>query len=329
MSFKYGKIGRSLGLGLALFVGATSQGMAQDKASDKGQLFQMGVVFYGDYNYYMNTGYAPQFLTQQVHPGTASNSYNSFEVTRTYLDFRFTPIPGWTLRVTPNLTRDSSGNLFVRIKYAYLDKKDLFDGISYLKGDVLTAGQEPNPLIGWEEDMWGYRFVNLVPWNYMGLSSTYTGVSVHGPIRFNGKQYIDYDLGVFNNASFHHFERINQKQVMARLSFYPMGANSRFGGLGFTAFIDNGWGQPSGTNARHRARLFAQEHLPHGVSRPLQRPSLGCSGGVRQGPQRRERRQYVLGAGWLLHRPRRSGFSREEQSGRRFQAAGLRLLRPL
>ncbi|HKI82058.1 MAG TPA: hypothetical protein VKA04_10465, partial [Pseudodesulfovibrio sp.] len=133
--------------------------------------------------------------------------------------------------------------------YAYLDKKDLFDGIKYFKGDVITAGQEPNPLIGWEEDMWGYRFVNLVPWNFMGLSSTYTGASIHGPIRFHGKQYIDYDMGVFNNASFHHIERINSKQLMARLSFYPLGANSRFGGLGLTAFIDNGWTQPNGTTA--------------------------------------------------------------------------------
>lgn len=249
MSLKYGKIGRALGLGLALYLGAASQGMAQEKPSDKGQLFQMGILFYGDYNYYMKTGFAPQFLTQQIHPGTQSNNYNSFEITRTYLDFRFTPIPGWTLRVTPNLSRQSNGNLFVRIKYAYLDKKDLFDGIKYFKGDVITAGQEPNPLVGWEEDMYGYRFVNLTPWNFMGLSSTYTGASVHGPVLFHGKQYIDYDIGVFNNASFSNYERVGAKQVMARLSFFPLGAGSRFAGLGLTAFVDNGWTQPNGTNA--------------------------------------------------------------------------------
>lgn len=242
---KYGKIGGLVGLGMALYFGAASQGMAQGDPTDKGKLFQVGVLFYGDYNYYFKTGYAPQFLTQQIHPGTNSKDYNSFEITRTYLDLRFTPIPGWTLRVTPNLARQANGNLLVRIKYAYLDKKALFDGIKTLKGDVITAGQEPNPLVGWEEDMYGYRFVNLTPWNYMGLSSTYDGVSVHGPVSWNGLQYVDYDMGVFNNASFGSFERVDAKQVMARVSFYPLGAKSRFGGLGLTAFIDNGWTQPS------------------------------------------------------------------------------------
>jgi predicted porin len=65
---------------------------------------------------------------------------------------------------------------------------------------------------------------------------------VQGPIVFNEKQYVDYDIGVYDNASFHAFENTNTKQGMGRVSVYPLGANWRFDGLGLTAFYDYGWG---------------------------------------------------------------------------------------
>jgi hypothetical protein len=82
--------------------------------------------------------------------------------------------------------------------------------------------------------------VNLVPWNYLSLSSTYGGAKVHGPIMSNGKEYLDYDVGFFNTQSFHSLELTDKKQVMGRLTWYPMGTTKDRTGFGVTVFEDYG-----------------------------------------------------------------------------------------
>ena len=77
--------------------------------------------------------------------------------------------------------------------------------------------------------MYGFRYVNLTPWNYLSLSSTQQGVSIQGPIKFHESQYVDDDAGVYNNSSFHAFEQTNTKQAMGRISFYPFGAKWKYG----------------------------------------------------------------------------------------------------
>src|SRR5207302_6987990 len=112
---------------------------------------------------------------------------------RTYLNFLFTPTDDWTMRVTPDIYRtlgsangdrvgrttafgsNLSGDLGFRLKYAYLDYNKPFAVNDSLKEDKLTFGMLPNPLIAWEEDLFGYRYVALVPWNYTSLSSSHVG----------------------------------------------------------------------------------------------------------------------------------------------------------
>ena len=60
-------------------------------------------LFYGDYRFYTNTGFQPQEMTQLTNPGPGNNNYNSFDITRTYLNFFFFPTKDWTLRITPNM----------------------------------------------------------------------------------------------------------------------------------------------------------------------------------------------------------------------------------
>jgi hypothetical protein len=220
---------------------------------------QIGATFFGDWAYYNKTGFGPQFLTQLNQDGPGNNGFNSFDITRTYINFLFTPLEAVTLRITPNIYRQvdvsnavgngknsaiassSNGNLAFRLKYAYLDFNTLFGWSDNLKSDKLTAGQTVNPLVDWEEGLYGYRYVNLVPWNYLSLSSTYTGVTVHGPITFSGTEYLDYNIGVFNTASFHAIETNDKKQFMARLTWYPFGTTADRTGLGITAFDDAGY----------------------------------------------------------------------------------------
>jgi hypothetical protein len=229
-------------------------------ASTFGSRVKIGTLVYGDYAYYTHTGFGPQELTQFTTPGPYNNGWNSFNITRTYLNFLFSPTNDWTLRLTPNMYEaiggttglsqgkntgqgsTLSGDLGVRIKYAYLRYSKAFQWWDPIKTDTVTFGQQPNPLVDWEEQMYGFRYVNLTPWNYLSLSSSQVGLSVQGPVIFNEKQYVDYDLGVYNNASFHAVELTSTKQGMERISLYPFGANWRFDGLGLTEFFDYGWG---------------------------------------------------------------------------------------
>lgn len=220
---------------------------------------KIGGTFYGDYAFYTNTGFGPQFLTQINQAGPGNAGFNSFDVTRTYINIFYTPNEAVTLRFTPNIYRQvdvssaqklgtnaaigssSNGNLGFRLKYAYVDFNNLLKGSQAFGKGKVTVGQTTNPLVDWEEGLYGYRYVNLVPWNYLSLSSTYVGATVHGPVEFNGKEYLDYHLGVFNNASFHAIEQNDKKQVMGRLTWYPWGTKSDRTGFGVTAFMDYGY----------------------------------------------------------------------------------------
>jgi hypothetical protein len=231
--------------------------------------FRVGTLVYGDYRFYTHTGFQPQELTQINNPGPGNNYWSSFDISRTYLNFFFFPTKDWQLRVTPNIYKTAGsvpadkvgastayssnldGNLGLRMKYAYLQYKDLYENVPALKGDTISIGQIANPLVGWEEDLYGFRYVNLTPWNYLSLSSTQLGVSTEGPVKFNGRTYLDYGVGVYNNASFHAFENTNTKEVMARITAYPFGSTWRFQGLGLTGFYNYGYGNTTPDSAQN------------------------------------------------------------------------------
>jgi hypothetical protein len=224
-----------------------------------GGKIKLGFTLYGDWGMYFKTGFGPQFFTQINQPGPGNDYFNSFDINRTYINFFYSPNSAITMRITPNLYRqlgsagavrfgkygavDSSvnGNLALRIKYAYIDFNHPFASSEAFGKDKITIGQQTNPLIDWEEALYGYRFTSLVPWNYLSLSSTHAGVKVHGPIGINGKNLFDYEVGVFDSGSFHNQEQAAEKQVMARLSYYPLGAHGRLDGFGLTGFVDYGY----------------------------------------------------------------------------------------
>ncbi|MGH7814207.1 MAG: hypothetical protein ACREQI_09420 [Candidatus Binataceae bacterium] len=222
----------------------------------------LGTLVYGDWGYFTHTGFGPQFLTQQNWPGPGNNSFNSFNITRAYLDFKFTPNDDFLLRVTPNIyaqygtaAADKVGvstayassidqNLTYRLKYAYVDYNTFFKKvlrIEPLRDDKITFGQQQNPLVDWEENLWGFRYTALTPWNSLSLSSAQVGLSLKGPIKFHETQYADYDFGVYDDGSFHNVEQSSYKQVMGRVAINPLGAKSRYDSLGISAFYDYGW----------------------------------------------------------------------------------------
>ncbi len=233
--------------------------------SDLQSKIKIGGLFYSDFGFYGHTGFGPQFITQMNQTGPFNPGFNTFDVTRAYINMVFNPNGAYTLRITPNVYRQitgsvagdnngsaannsqfgyassSDGNLTYRLKYAYVDFNKLFTNSKHFSKDKLTAGQVMQPLTDWEEQLDNYRYVYLTAWNYLTLSSTYVGVKLHGPIEFNGKTYLDYDLGTFNTASFHAIEFSDTKQGMARVSYYPFGTQIDRHGLAITAFENYGY----------------------------------------------------------------------------------------
>ncbi len=243
---------------------STIQPFAQEFGDRWYKKISVGTLIYGDYGFFSHTGFGPQFLTQQNWPGPGNNSFSAFNITRAYLDFKFSPVDDISARVTPNIyaqygtasgdkvglnsgyASSIDGNLTFRLKYAYLDYNTFFKKVlkvAAMSDDKFTFGQEQNPLVDWEENLWGFRYTALTPWNYLSLSSSQVGVSIKGPIKFNETQYADYDVGVFDDASFHANERSAYKQVMGRVTVNPFGAHSRYDGLGLTGFYDYGYSQ--------------------------------------------------------------------------------------
>jgi TolA-binding protein len=205
------------------------------------QDFKIGVTFFGDYSYYSSTGYGQQFMdTPTAQEGPGNDGFNTFEINRAYVTFLYTPNDHVALRITPDIYRNSDGSYAFRLKYGYVDFQKIF-GNGAFKSTKLTFGQTQQPLTDWEEGLSGYRYTYLTPWNYVSLSSTWVGAKLHGPIESNGKEYLDYDIGVFNNASFHAVETNENKQFMVRGTVYPFGTTADRTGLGFTIFNDFGY----------------------------------------------------------------------------------------
>lgn len=245
--------------------------------------FRLGALAYLDYSLYTHAGFGPQFLENINPPGVGNNGFNSFDISRVYLNTYFTPTDDLTFRFTPEIYRANGANqtgttcatatggacsfndkfgttsavgsnldgeLNVRLKYAYVQASSLFKDVSLLEGDTLTLGAQANPFVPWEEDFDQYRFVYLSPWNYLGLSSSQIGLQMGGPINLGGaaKTYLDYAAGVYDNGNFRTQEQSNTKQVMGRLTAYPFGSNFKYQGLGISGFWDYGWGDTTPDN---------------------------------------------------------------------------------
>jgi hypothetical protein len=224
--------------------------------------FRIGALAYLDYGFYTHTGFGPYFVENTDAPGPYNNTFNSFDISRIYLNTYFTPSDDLTFRFTPEIYRATGtaspdktgansgfasnldGSLNVRMKYGYVQYSGLFDRVPQLKGGNVVFGAQQNPLITWEEEFTQYRFVYLSPWNFLGLSSSQIGLAFNGPLKLYGseKTYLDYSAGVFDNGNYRNQEQSNTKQVMARLTYYPFGSSWRYQGLGLTGFYNYGYG---------------------------------------------------------------------------------------
>lgn len=227
--------------------------------------FSLSTLIYMDWAYYVNTGYGPQLLTQLTPPGPGNDGFNSFDITRAYINLFWYPSDRFTIRLTPNIYRqiatsevvdtakssqvatNLNGDLSFRLKYGYLQIHRIFDDVNGLRdlpgfSDAsIKIGQIENPLIPWEEDLYGYRFVNLVPLNFLAYSSTDLGVAMTGPVRIGDARFAEYWLGYYNGSSFHSTELNEYRSPQGRISVYPLAQYPGWERLGGSFFMSYGY----------------------------------------------------------------------------------------
>ncbi len=225
----------------------------------------LGTLVYMGYGYYNNTGFTPTLQLQENPAGPGHNGYNAFNVNRAYLIFLYHQ-DNWFLKITPNINKSNNytgvppspaaagewwasgttpgswasssgttfGNEYFRLKYAFLQFNHVYAANGLTMN--LKLGQFPTPMIAWEDGLLGYHVAERTPWGFLGVTSTQTGIGVSGKFRANGKIYMAYNAGFFDNATFHQGENVDQKSPQARASFYPFGADAGLDGLGISGY---------------------------------------------------------------------------------------------
>ena len=111
----------------------------------------IGTVTYADYGFYTHTAFGPAWEDNLNQPGQGNNNFNTFDLTRAYINFMFTPTKDLLLRFTPDVYRTIGatndkfgqtgaigttldGDLGVRLKYGYIQWKNFFDGNEHTRG---------------------------------------------------------------------------------------------------------------------------------------------------------------------------------------------------
>ncbi len=186
---------------------------------------------------------------------------SAFEITRGYLNFK-KKINSWlSFRLTPDVHRESGGDLNVRIKYAYAQVK--LPEVAFLTNLKTEIGQGHFPWLDFQEHINPYRCQGTMPRERAGtFNSADVGIGVMG--YFGGtlpKEYVrdltkhyplynhyvgkygSFHFGVYNGAGYHAKEHNSNKALEGRITLRPFGGfDSYLRGLQLSYFFIRGEG---------------------------------------------------------------------------------------
>lgn len=189
-------------------------------------------------------GQAAMIVSPRDQSGVDSRGKGSFDITRIYLHAATTFDPHWKARITlegnANSVKESSGNEGqnpVFLKFAFVQYSNLFD-----KGVDIQGGQIPLPWNGFEEEIWGRRYVQKVMTDLQSvLNSADKGLGLLVPFP---KGYGDAHLAVVNGEGTTTTETGGaagrQKDYMGRVSLCPLPGDDLLKGLRVHAFLQQG-----------------------------------------------------------------------------------------
>jgi hypothetical protein len=215
------KILRGIGVLLVLLLGSASRVSAQHADQSSASAFPQ-VSFEGLF-----------YLTYQ-NGKDGGESYSAFEVTRSYFTARVKLMPKLSARITMDSHQDDTGDVKVRLKYAYA-KYDFGDW-----GDLTKVGLEGGIVhmvwLDFEEHIDLYRMRDKMFMERTGMfNSADFGLTLTGgfgedlPADYKSEvssnypsRYGSFAVGVYNGGGYHANEQNQDKTVQGRVTIRPL-----------------------------------------------------------------------------------------------------------
>ncbi len=179
---------------------------------------------------------------------TKGESANGFSITRGYINLKKEITPWLRVRVTPDVTRASNGDVNVRIKYLYA--RIYFPALGFLTNNFIEFGQIHFPWLDFKEAINGYRCQGtmLQERNHI-FNSADQGIAWFGYLggempadykkevdKHYAGRYGSFSIGVFNGSGYHSAEKNNNKALEGRITIRPLPDNKYLRGLQFSYF---------------------------------------------------------------------------------------------
>ncbi len=174
------------------------------------------------------------YLSYQDGTSSSGDDYSRFRIKRGYLDIRKKMNDYLDFRVTPDVTQDSTGDLKVRLKYAYA--KFGWDWVGTVQDPYVEFGVAHMPWLDFEEHVNLYRMQDTMFMERNGLfNSADLGVMFGG--NFGPQLPEDYRkavndhyagrwgsfaVGVYNGGGYHASEKNEDKVLEGRFTLRPL-----------------------------------------------------------------------------------------------------------
>src|SRR5262245_20862495 len=221
--------------------------------------------------------------------------YNSFDVTRGYLNIRARLSDRVSIRFTPDVrpTTDASldRNLALRLEYASLDVK-VTDNMQVM------FGLHEMPWLTYEETLNRYRvlgpFFSERAWTDDSLGLLPGPTDLGASIKYSAERS-DFHLGVYNGEGGGRAEIDAYKSIDGRATFRPFAEDSELGKVSVSGFYQYGWyaedrprnvaigmGAYENTNLVLTAQYLQATDNPF-VAQDIQRRGVSLFGEARQG----------------------------------------------
>lgn len=208
------------------FSDAVRHVVSEDQATTYPKI-KMGTLFYGEYAY--------DFDKDTLNPDKSVGGRNQFNINRLYINMRAELTPEINFRVTPDITRLSTGDWELRLKFGYVEFHDFLD--FYPSFDV-KMGQYETAWLDYEEGLWEYRVIDTMLIEKEGfMNSADLGVGFKGKIPAG---YGEWQVDVINGEGYHGAENNKYKTIQGRLTIVPLPQIDALKGLQLTGFASTG-----------------------------------------------------------------------------------------
>jgi hypothetical protein len=165
---------------------------------------------------------------------TSGADYSKFVIKRGYINVDATVTSFMSARITPDITQDSSGDIKMRLKYAYA--KFQKPALGYITKPFVEVGIVHMPWLDYEEHINLFRMQDTMFMERNGLfNSADFGVTFAGLLgqelpdsyqstvsKDNPGRRGSFAFGVYNGGGYHASEANSNKAIEGRLSYRPL-----------------------------------------------------------------------------------------------------------